>query len=87
MEAGPSGLIDDDLALVAPWGFEPAQIRPPVLFLHGGRDRLVPCSHSQWLARRCPLAELRLCPHDGHISVLNSSASALDWLREHARKR
>jgi pimeloyl-ACP methyl ester carboxylesterase len=87
MEAGPGGMIDDDAALVALWGFEPAQVRPPVLFLRGGRDRVVPCSHGQWLARRCPLAERRLCPDDGHISVLNSSASALDWLREQARKR
>jgi hypothetical protein len=57
------------------------------LFLHGGLDRVVPSSHSQWLARRCPSAELRLSPHDGHISVLNSSADALGWLRERADLR
>jgi pimeloyl-ACP methyl ester carboxylesterase len=87
MEAGPGGLIDDDLAYVAPWGFDPAQVVAPVLFLHGGRDRVVPSSHSEWLARRCPAAELRLCPDDGHISILTSSAAALEWLwlRAHAR--
>ena len=84
VEAGPGGLIDDDLAYVAPWGVDPAQVIAPILFLHGGRDRVVPSSHSEWLARRCPSAELRLCPDDGHISVLNSSAAAMDWLREHA---
>jgi len=84
MEAGPGGLIDDDLAYIAPWGVDPAQIIAPVLLLHGAQDRMVPSSHSEWLARRCPLAELRLCPDDGHISVLGSSAAALDWLREHA---
>ena len=82
MEAGPGGLIDDDLAYVAPWGFDPAQVVAPVLLLHGGQDRMVPSSHSAWLARRCPGAELRLCPDDGHISVLNSAAAALGWLRE-----
>jgi pimeloyl-ACP methyl ester carboxylesterase len=55
-----------------------------VPLLHGGRDRVVPSSHSQWLARRCPAAELRLYPGDGHVSVLNSSAAALDWIRERA---
>jgi pimeloyl-ACP methyl ester carboxylesterase len=85
IEAGPGGLIDDDLAYVAPWGFDPAHVHPPVLLLHGGRDRVVPSSHSRWLARRCPTAELRLYPDDGHVSVLNSSAATLDWIREQAR--
>jgi len=84
LAAGPGGLIDDDLAYVAPWGFDPAQATAPALFLHGGRDRVVPSAHSEWLARRCPSAELRLSPDDGHISILNSATAALDWLREHA---
>jgi pimeloyl-ACP methyl ester carboxylesterase len=79
-----SWLIDDDLAAVGAWGFDPADIVAPALFVHGGRDRVVPSSHSEWLARRCPSAELRLYPHDGHISVLNFSEAAMDWLREHA---
>jgi len=84
IENGPGGLIDDDLAYVASWGFDPAQVIAPTLFLHGGRDRVVPSSHGEWLARRCPSAELRLCPDDGHISVLNSGAAAMEWLSEHA---
>jgi pimeloyl-ACP methyl ester carboxylesterase len=80
VEAGPGGLIDDDLAYVTRWGFDPERIRRPVLLVHGGRDRVVPSSHGQWLARHCPTAQLRLFPEDGHISVLNSSAQALDWL-------
>ncbi len=81
---GMGGFIDDDLAAVGAWGFDPADIVAPTLFVHGGRDRVVPSSHSEWLARRCPSAELRLYPHDGHISVLNFSVAALAWLREHA---
>jgi pimeloyl-ACP methyl ester carboxylesterase len=84
LENDQGGAIDDDLAYVAPWGFDAAQVRAPVLFLHGGQDRIAPSSHSQWLAGSCPSAELRLRPDDGHISVLNSAESALDWLREHA---
>jgi pimeloyl-ACP methyl ester carboxylesterase len=81
MQDGPAGLIDDDLAYVAPWGFDPAQIVAPTLLMHGGRDRIVPSSHSEWLARHGPTAELRLFPDDGHISVLTSATEGLDWLR------
>jgi len=82
--AGPGGLIDDDLAYVSPWGFDPAGVAVPVLLLHGGRDRIVPSSHGEWLAARCPWAELRLSPDDGHISILTSAPAALAWLRERA---
>lgn len=83
VEAGPGGLIDDDLAYVTPWGFDPDQVIAPVLFLHGGRDRVVPSSHSQWLASRCPTAELRVSAPDGHISVLNAGVAALEWIVDH----
>jgi pimeloyl-ACP methyl ester carboxylesterase len=66
-------------------GFDPAQVVAPTLILHGGRDRVVPSSHGEWLARRCPSAQLWLYPDDGHISVLGSgAASAMCWLRERA---
>jgi pimeloyl-ACP methyl ester carboxylesterase len=83
VEAGPGGLIDDDLAYVAPWGFDPAQVGAPTLLVHGGGDRVVPSAHGEWLAGRCHSAELRLYPDDGHISVLNHGVAAMDWLREH----
>lgn len=78
--AGPDGLIDDDIAYVTPWGCDPAQITAPTLLLHGDEDRMIPVSHSVWLAAQCPTAELRRSPADGHISVLNRSAEALDWI-------
>ncbi|WP_411081127.1 alpha/beta fold hydrolase [Streptomyces sp. cmx-18-6] len=80
LEGGPDGLITDDLAYVAPWGFDPARITAPLLLLHGERDRIAPAAHSRWLARRCPAAELRLRPADGHLSVLDAGADALKWL-------
>jgi pimeloyl-ACP methyl ester carboxylesterase len=81
MEAGPAALIDDDLAYTAPWGFDPADVKAPVLFVHGEQDRVAPSAHSEWLARRCPSSELRLSPDDGHISILNSAEEALRWIR------
>jgi pimeloyl-ACP methyl ester carboxylesterase len=78
---GPGPLIDDDLAYVAPCGFDPAAIGSPVLLLHGTADRVAPSAHSEWLARRIPSAELWLKPDEGHISVLTSAEAALEWLR------
>jgi pimeloyl-ACP methyl ester carboxylesterase len=86
IEGGPDALIDDDLAYVAPWGFDPAEILAPVLLLHGGQDRVVPAPHGEWLARHCRSAELRTYPDDGHVSVLSHAAEALDWLAEHANQ-
>jgi pimeloyl-ACP methyl ester carboxylesterase len=86
LEAGPGGLIDDDLANVGPWGFDPAQVAAPVLLVHGEEDRMVPASHSEWLARRCRSAELWLSPGDGHISVLSRAEEALEWLAQRANE-
>jgi pimeloyl-ACP methyl ester carboxylesterase len=81
LEHGIGGMVDDDLAYIAPWGFAPDQVTVPVLLLHGGQDRIAPSSHDEWLARHIDSAELWLRPDDGHISVLSSGAAALEWLR------
>lgn len=81
---GADGLIDDDLAYVAPWGFDVAQIETPMLFVQGGRDRVIPPAHADWLLRECAQSELWLRPLDGHISVLDACPLAMDWLRAHS---
>jgi pimeloyl-ACP methyl ester carboxylesterase len=85
IEGGMTGMIDDDLALMRPWGFDPAAITAPVLICHGEADRMVPIGHSRWLADRIPSAQLMSYPGDGHVTVLDSAAvPALDWLRAQA---
>jgi len=79
---GPDGLIDDDVAFVAPWGFEPSALVAPVLLVQGGQDRIVPPAHADWLRHHCPGAELWLRPADGHLSVLDACPAALDWLTQ-----
>ena len=85
--AGPDGLIDDDVAFVTPWGFDLARIEAPVLLVQGGEDRVVPSSHARWLLAHIPPAELWLRPNDGHISVLDASPVAMDWLLARAGRR
>jgi pimeloyl-ACP methyl ester carboxylesterase len=87
LEGGLGGMVDDDLATVAPWGFDPGQVRAPVLLLHGGQDRVAPSAHAKWLASRIASAELWLRPGDGHISVLHAAEAALGRLGEHANMR
>jgi len=84
-EQGLDGLIDDDLATVQPWGFDVTAIDGPVLMVHGDDDRMVPASHTRWLADHVPGAELRLSPGVGHVSVLQAEAeAALEWIRTRA---
>jgi pimeloyl-ACP methyl ester carboxylesterase len=84
LDGAPAGAIADDLAAVAPWGFDPAQIAIPVLLVHGDADRVVPCSHGRWLGGHIPGAELWVRPGDGHVTVLDSGPEVLAWLRERA---
>jgi pimeloyl-ACP methyl ester carboxylesterase len=77
---GPAPLVDDDLAYVAPWGFDPGSIEVPTLVLAGTEDRVVPPAHAHWLAERIPGAELWLREGEGHVSVLRHGAAALAWL-------
>jgi pimeloyl-ACP methyl ester carboxylesterase len=81
LASGPAAAIDDDLAYVRPWGCDPAAVAAPTLIVHGGADRVVPAAHGDWLAARCPNAELRSYEGDGHISVLAHAEAALEWLR------
>ena len=81
---GPGGLVDDDLAYVGPWGFDPGAVTAPTLLLHGSEDRVVPAAHSRWLFRHIAGAELWESAGDGHVSVLRSAERALEWLRERA---
>ena len=79
---GFDGMVADLVGAMAAWGFDPAAVSAPTLIMHGTADRMVPSSHSEWLAAHCPAAELRLQPEAGHISVLDSAPGALAWLRQ-----
>ena len=66
---GVSGWVDDDLALISPWGFEVEELTVPVDISYGREDVLVPSSHGEWLARHIPHASVTIAEDAGHLSL------------------
>jgi pimeloyl-ACP methyl ester carboxylesterase len=81
-EAGPTGLVDDDVAFTRPWGFDLAEVRVPTLLVHGELDRLIPRAHAIRLLAAVPGARLWMRLDAGHVAVLTALGGALDWVRE-----
>jgi pimeloyl-ACP methyl ester carboxylesterase len=81
---GLDGWVDDDLAFVSPWGFDPAQAGAvPVLLLHGVHDNFVPPSHARWLAERIPGVDAQVSDADGHLTLtMRRVPDVHAWLTE-----
>ncbi len=73
------GFVDDDLAMVQPWGFDPARITVPVAVWYGVTDTLVPSAHGEWLARTIPRATV-VALDGGHFAIYDRLGELLSWL-------
>lgn len=77
LRGGPDGWLDDDLAFVQPWGFDPAGIPVPTHVWQGSEDLMVPYAHGQWLAHRVGGGQAHLLEGEGHLSVVIGSIDAM----------
>lgn len=77
---GTDGWVDDDLAILRPWGFDLESITVPVKIAQGRLDLMVPFAHGQWLAEHVPGEDAWLSDTDGHVSLQAKLAGLVDWL-------
>jgi pimeloyl-ACP methyl ester carboxylesterase len=78
---GTAGIVSDLAGYtLQPWGFEPADVRAPVLLGYGADDALVTPEHGRWYADRLPDAALEIVPGVGHLVVVPFWDRALGFL-------
>ena len=65
---GVWGWVDDDLAVIRPWGFDVEVIAVPVLVWYGSTDVLVPAAHGKWLAENVPGCLVKVDDVAGHLA-------------------
>ncbi|HTJ66331.1 MAG TPA: alpha/beta hydrolase [Actinospica sp.] len=79
---GIGGWIDDNLAMISPWGFDPATLTTPVKLWHGADDVFSPVAHSTWLKQCIPHAELDIADGKAHLGAIEELPRLLLWLTE-----
>jgi pimeloyl-ACP methyl ester carboxylesterase len=83
--ANPRGVVDEYLAIVAPWGFSPEEVTTQARIYQGTADTLVPEEWGHLLATRIPNASLVLYPGEGHFIALTRRQDVFEWLVGSAR--
>lgn len=78
------GWVDDDLAILRPWGFDVGAMTVPVLVWYGKTDVLVPPAHGDWLAANVPDCLVKVDAVAGHLGTdpEREIAENMSWLRD-----
>ena len=79
---GPGGLLEDNLVVTRPWGFDVRDLAVPVSLWQGRHDLMVPFAHGQWLAAHVAGARVHLLDDEGHLSLWRRFDEVLAELRE-----
>jgi pimeloyl-ACP methyl ester carboxylesterase len=82
---GGRGLAEDMRVLLAPWGFEPAEIGVPVLVFHGRRDAIAPLAHAEHWTETLADARPVWFEDAGHLLIEDHGEEILDRLAAHHR--
>ena len=71
----PRGEAADVRLVIGDWGFNLADVEPPVQLWHGDRDRNASLAMFRYLARSIPSSRADLVPGEGHLSLIFNHAS------------
>jgi pimeloyl-ACP methyl ester carboxylesterase len=75
-----SAPLADLILFTRPWGFDLADVRPPVLWWHGDGDHIVPFRHGEHCVARLPRAELFAMPGESHLGGMALAEEVLGRL-------
>jgi pimeloyl-ACP methyl ester carboxylesterase len=81
---GAAGWIDDEIAMIRPWGVDLADLRVPVSLWYGPDDVLCPRGHADWLLAHLPGVEPREVS-GGHVLSDDDLLGVLHWVVDDGR--
>jgi pimeloyl-ACP methyl ester carboxylesterase len=69
MKSGWDWVADDYSSYLGPWGFDPRDIKVPVMIWQGGLDKNVPQQHGKWLFEHIKGSKLFLIEDESHVGM------------------
>lgn len=82
VSTGIDGWLDDDLALIRPWGFDLDEIEVPVTLWHGTADQMSPVVEARVLTSSVPQVHPHIIEGEGHLSIYTRTGEMIDELIE-----
>jgi len=84
-EHGYWGRVDDAIAAITPWGFDPQEIESPVFLLQGSDDPWTPQQHFEWHMSHIPDPRtIGPMPGVGHIGTTEFMLPLYTGLKQNA---